>query len=374
MNRLLILIKPVSGNCNLCCRYCFYTDVAQLRKQQNKGAMSLQTLEKMIYNALSESTELCVFGFQGGEPTLAGLDFYRECIRLEQKYNKNHVLIRHSLQTNGILLDDEWCAFLAENKFLTGLSIDGPKFPHDMLRVDRNEKGTHSRSLKAARLLVKHKAEFNILTVVTRQLAAHPIKVYQYYKKMNFQYLQFIPCIERFDEKDDTSVYSLDSKSYGDFLCCLFDQWYEDYLRGDYCSIRNFDNFIYILAGYPPENCASSGICSASPVVEADGSVYPCDFYAIDSYCLGNIETLSFTEMLSGGISDVFVAPSRFRHPKCSACSYYFICRGGCRREREPAVDGQVGLNKFCAAYMRFFQHAQPRMAKIAHGLRHTRL
>ncbi|MDR1157763.1 MAG: anaerobic sulfatase maturase [Oscillospiraceae bacterium] len=370
MKCLSLLIKPVSGNCNLRCRYCFYTDVVSLRKEKGAGMMSLETLERLVYKALSESTQMCVFGFQGGEPTLAGIDFYRELIRFEKQYNTNRVSIRHSLQTNGLLLDSEWCAFLAENKFLTGLSMDGPKFLHDVLRVDGDESGTHSRCLQAARLLTKHKAEFNILTVVTRHLAAHPGKVYQYYKRQGFRHLQFIPCLERLEETDDSHTYSPDNKRCGYFLHRLFDLWYEDFEKGDYYSIRNFDNFIYILAGYPPENCAASGLCSVSPLVEADGSVYPCDFYALDPYRMGSVYTHSFADMLSGDIAMSFIAPSRAIHPACKTCSYYPVCRNGCRRERIHDADGQLGQNRYCAAYRQFFQYTMPRMAHVARGLR----
>jgi uncharacterized protein len=370
MRRLTLLIKPASGNCNLRCRYCFYADIVDLRKEKNKEIMSLETLEKIVHSALSESTEMCMFGFQGGEPTLMGIDFYKDFIRLEKRYNTNHTTILHSLQTNGLSLDDTWCAFLAENNFLVGISIDGPKFPHDMLRVDGNGVGTHSRCLQAARLLTKHKAEFNVLTVVTRHLARHPGKVYQYYKKQGFRHLQFIPCLDRLDETAASHVYSPDNNEYGDFLHRLFDLWYEDFDKGNYFSIRNFDNFIYMLAGFPPENCAASGLCSISPVIEADGSVYPCDFYALDPYRMGNVHTHSFAEMLSNDVAKNFIAPSRSIHPKCKTCSYYPVCRNGCLRERISGADDQPGQNRYCAAYRQFFQYAMPRMVNIARGLR----
>ena len=369
MNRLLMLIKPVSGHCNMRCQYCFYADVTNRREKKNNGAMSYETLEKLVCSALSETTEMCVFGFQGGEPTLAGIDFFKTLIKLEEKYNINSISINHSIQTNGLLLNDEWCEFLSRHRFLTGISIDGSKEIHNTFRIDANGKATHNRCLQATQKLSKHKAEYNVLSVVTNQLAAHPDKVYHYYKKQGFRHLQFIPCIDGFEEQRHSHSYSLDSNQYGDFLCRIFDLWYEDFIREDYYSIRNFDNYIYMLAGYPPENCATSGTCSTAPLVEADGSVYPCDFYAFNPYCLGNIHTHSFAEMLAGATAMEFIRSSQQAHPQCEKCSYYSICRGGCRRDRELTPNSGLGLNKYCTAYKQFFDHAIPQMTNIArHG------
>ena len=370
MKRLLLLIKPVSGNCNMRCQYCFYCDVVSSRGVQNSRTMSYKTLEILVRNALSETTEMCLFGFQGGEPTLAGLDFYRNLIRLEQKYNVNRVFIRHSIQTNGLLLNDEWGTFLAEYDFLTGISIDGPKSVHNTLRTDANGKKTHKQCIFATRLLSKHKAKYNILSVVTRQLATHPDQVYHFYKTQGFRHLQLVPCLDGLREARNSHLYSLDSKRYGDFLCRLFDLWYDDFVKDDYYSFRNFDNFIYMLAGYPPENCATSGACSVNPLIEADGSVYPCDFYALNRYRLGSVYTHSFHEMLSGGVAEEFVGASRSVHAECCKCEYGFICKGGCRRDREPPNGDRLELNYFCASYKQFFKHALPRMTDIAAHMR----
>ncbi len=364
MKSLSLLIKPVSGRCNMRCRYCFYADVSDKRKERLSGVMSEDTLEHVVYNALRETTDVCVFGFQGGEPTLAGLEFYRMIIDFERKHNPNNITIRHSIQTNGLLLDDEWCSFLAQYNFLVGLSIDGPKDVHDRYRFDASGKETHNRCLRAARMLSKHRVDYNILTVVTRSLAAHPDMAFNFYKKHGFRHLQFIPCLDGLGDNPNSHDYSLDSGPYGDFLCRLFDLWYGDYVKNDYYSIRSFDNYVYMLAGFPPENCAACGICSVTPLIEADGSVYPCDFYALDDYLLGNVHTHSFQDMISGSIAESFVNASRHIHNECRNCRYYNICRGGCRRDRESYA-GQPGLNVHCTAYKKFFSHALPRMAQL---------
>jgi len=369
MKAMSLLIKPVSGNCNMRCRYCFYTDVSEMREVKSYGMMSLHTLETIVSKALAEVTEYCAFGFQGGEPTLAGLDFYRILMELEKKYNVNKVKTSHSIQTNGLLIDDEWAAFLADNHFLTGLSIDAGKQVHDGLRLDTQGKGTHTRCIHTARALRKYRAEFNILSVVTKQLALHPDQAYRFYKQNGFRYIQFIPCLDGFDQPSGSNLYSLPPELYGKFLCRVFDLWYQNFIEGDYCSIRAFDNYIHILAGYPPENCAMGGVCQPYPLIEADGSVYPCDFYAVDEYYLGSVHTQSFGDLLTGTEAIRFIQPSRQLHSSCTACRHHTICRGGCRRDREPAVGGQMGLNRFCEAYLTFFDHAIDRMREISYRM-----
>ena len=366
MENLSILIKPVSGSCDSRCRYCFYADITNSREIKNRGAMSLELLELIVQKALTATTKSCAFGFQGGEPTLAGLDFFRALIEFEKKHNTNGVKIFHALQTNGARIDNAWASFLAEHDFLTGLSIDAGKRIHDALRVDISGKGTHSRCMKAARLLSRHGARFNILSVVTKPLASEPDKVYGFYKENNFNFIQFIPCIDELGEGRAQRPFSLDARTYGAFLCRIFDLWHSDLIKGRYISIRAFDNYIHMLAGYPPENCGMAGVCNAYPLIEADGSVYPCDFYAVDALLLGNIMTHGFDSLLLGSAATGFNLLSRETHETCGECEYYPVCRGGCRRDREPLINGALSLNKYCEAYKAFFKHSLPRMKLLA--------
>lgn len=364
MRALSILIKPASASCNMRCGYCFYADVSRRRAVRNYGAMSLETLEVLVKSALAEATEFCSFGFQGGEPTLVGLDFFRNLMEFEKRHNVNGARIVHTLQTNGLLIDEAWARFLAENGFLVGLSVDGPKEVHDGLRLDAQKRGTHRRCMEAATRLRKSGAQFNILSVVSRALAGEPAKVYKFYKQRDFKHVQFIPCLEGLGEAPDSSGFAPDAGTYARFLCRIFDLWRADFARGDYVSIRTFDNYVHILGGYPPESCAMNGFCAAYPLVEADGSVYPCDFYALDKYRLGRVGAHSFAEMLEGDAARDFAAPSLEPHPDCLACEYGFICRGGCRRDREES--GGLSLNRHCRAYKIFFAHALPGMREIA--------
>lgn len=369
MKSLSLLIKPASGACNMRCRYCFYADVADSRSVRNYGMMSRDTLEHIVEKALSEAEESCTFGFQGGEPTLAGLDFFRCLIELEAKHNPRGVRIAHTLQTNGLTIDDEWAAFLAENGFLVGVSLDAGKQFHDRMRPDAAGRDTHNRVVAATRILARHNVEFNILSVLTRGLAMHPDKAYRYYKERGFRHLQFIPCLDSLEDLGAPNPHSLDADAYGRFLCRIFDLWLKDFLDGEYISIRIFDNYIHMLAGHPPENCAMSGRCRAYLLIEADGTVFPCDFYAVDQYRLGNITRDSIAAMLQSETTRGFTRESEIMHQDCGSCEYYPLCRGGCRRDREPVIDGYPGGNKYCAAYRRFFAHALPRMSRLANRL-----
>jgi len=335
--------------------------------------MTDETLEIIVKKALAQTKEFCVFGFQGGEPTLAGLDFFKTLIDFEKKYNINNVKIQHTIQTNGLCIDEQWAEFLKENDFLVGLSIDATKHVHDSLRLDAQGNGTHMRCLEAAKILSGAGTQFNILSVITKPLALYPEKAYRFYSRQNFRHIQFIPCIDGWggSETEAEDLYSLNTRLYGDFLCKVFDLWYGDFVNGDYISIRTFDNYIQMLAGHPPENCAMRGKCTAYALVEADGSVYPCDFYALDEFLLGNIANHSFLELLSGSVAKNFVAKSLDPHPECAKCPYLSICRGGCRRDRDPgnSPDSPLELNRFCESYKAFFSHALPRMMNIAKAI-----
>lgn len=365
MPPLNFLIKPASGSCNLRCRYCFYHDVGGNRAVQSYGMMSAETLELLIRKALEEAEGSCAFGFQGGEPTLAGLDFFRKAVELQKRYNTRGLAISNAIQTNGLLLDVEWADFLAENRFLVGLSLDGTKELHDRNRLDPAGKGTYARVLKTAQLLKARGVEFNILTVITRDSAKRADSLYRFFRRCGFDWLQFIPCLDPLGQGRGSCAYSLTAEEYGAFLKRLFDCWYRDVKAGRFVYIRYFENLVGMLLGNPPESCGMSGRCVIQNVVEADGSVYPCDFYALDQWKLGNIRTGSVREMMESRTARRFLEAAREVPEKCRSCRYYPICRGGCRRDRE-AAGGVLGLNDFCPAFETFFDYALPRLEEVA--------
>ena len=250
-----ILIKPASSACNMACQYCFYKDVAAHREQEFEGMLSIESIEKVIQAGMEYAEHICSFAFQGGEPTLAGLDFYRQVVVLQKQYAKPGVEIRNAIQTNGYTIDEEWAAFFAENHFLVGLSLDGPPELHNRNRTDVQGKDTFNRVMKSVRLLEKHNVAFNILCVVTGQNARSVEKLYRFYRKQKFRWLQFIPCIDPFDRADGEPCYTLTADGYGDFLVRLFDLWFDDLRHGEYISIRHLDNWLSILLGERPEAC-----------------------------------------------------------------------------------------------------------------------
>ncbi len=368
-----LLIKPASGSCNMRCRYCFYTDEMDARSCPNYGLMSRDTLQAVVSRALSEAQGAVTFAFQGGEPTLVGLDFYRDLVNMVAAGNTRGLTVHYALQTNGLVIDDEWADFLAENRFLVGLSMDGTPQLHDANRHDAAGQGTHARVLAAARTMEKHGVEFNLLTVVTSALARSGRKLWSYYEKNGFAWLQFIPCLAPLDGAD--TPWTLTPARYGQFLKDTFDCWYDAAVKGKPISERSFDNWLTMLAGGCPESCGMTGVCSNQYVLEADGSVYPCDFYVLDGLRLGSLVTDSFTQLEARREQLGFVAASRPVHPDCKACKWYPLCRGGCRRHREPMArpDGLPGKNRFCAAYKEFFPYAIARLEKMASAVRSAR-
>ena len=360
MSNIGMLIKPASSLCNMRCTYCFYADVVSNRSTKCYGIMSPDTQKLLIQKAFDSADEFCSFAFQGGEPTLAGIDFYKRQIFLETQYNKRSIPVAHSIQTNGLAIDDEWAKFLSENNFLVGISLDGPKKIHDSLRIDTAGNGTFDRVMNAISLLERYGVEYNILTVVSKKVAIYPKEVYTFFKEYNFKYIQFIECLDPFD--GNTGEYSLTPEVYCRFLKRIFDEYYNDFRRGNYVSIRSFDNYVNMLRGIPPEACGMNGMCNPYPLIEANGNIYPCDFYVIDKYLVGNIHTHGLNIVNSSDIAKNFALDSAYIAPECRRCKWYKLCRGGCRRCREPFANGKPSLNKFCSAYKEFFEYAYPRM------------
>lgn len=359
-----LLVKPASSLCNMRCKYCFYNDVAKNREVKSYDIMSDRVLESLVQKTLSYADGAANYGFQGGEPTLVGLDFYEKLLFLQKKHNHKNISITNSIQTNGYLISEEFASFFAANNFLVGLSLDGPKEAHDALRVDRRGSGTFSKVMRAADLLKKHNARFNILCVVNNFNARHPKRMYEFYKKNGLKYLQFIPLINDFENKPDD--YTLNPERYAFFLKILFDNYYNDFLSGDYVSVRMFDNYIRMIMGFAPENCGMSGICSFNLVIESDGGIYPCDFYALDNYRLGNIGENDLKDLLKNKTAINFVEESAYISEGCKACKWFGICRGGCKRYREPFSNGKPSQNIYCESYKEFFEYAFDRMLIMA--------
>jgi len=371
MPPLSLLIKPASGNCNMRCRYCFYIDETKNRTSACVARMSDDTMRALIDKAMLYADGDCTFAFQGGEPTLAGLAFYQKLAAYVDAHpNPKKVRIHYTLQTNGYDLNEDWAKWFASRQVLVGISLDGPKEIHDRYRLDRDGKGTFNRVMASIGLLQKHQVDFNILTVVSGANARHGHQVYEFFKKQEFRYQQYIECLDPIGEAQGGHEYSLTPEHYESFLKAVFDAWYRDMKAGHYVYNRYFENLMMILAGQRPEGCNFQGFCSPQWVIEADGSVYPCDFYALDQWRLGNIRTDGFEAMETTRRASGFIELSKPLPVECRSCRWLMLCRNGCRRNREPLGPNEEGKNYFCSAYRNFLEYAAPRLAEILQLLR----
>ena len=361
MPPITVMVKPVSGACNMRCRYCFYADEMTHRKASVYPKMTGELLDTMVRRVIRTADSSVHFLFQGGEPTLIGLPFFEELVALERKYNTRGLKISNAVQTNGYDLSDEMIAFFAKEQFLVGVSLDGTDETHDMLRPDAKGLPTSSIVRTSIERLCKAGVSVNVLCVVNGEVAKHPKEVFS--ALAPYEYLQFIPCLDGLDgEKRD---YSLSSEAYLSFLKTAFDCYHQAYMDGHPVSVRNFDNWVAMLMGMPPENCAMVGRCGPSLVIESDGSVYPCDFYALDHWKLGNISEDSLRRMLTCDKERAFLEESLPVPAQCRTCRWYGLCRNGCKRERIP----ETGLNRWCSVHSAFFEYAYDRMHQMAQQL-----
>ncbi|MCC8067892.1 MAG: anaerobic sulfatase maturase [Clostridiales bacterium] len=367
-----VLIKPVSGLCNMNCAYCFYREEIRMRQQQSCEIMSESTLKNTIRKTLLNADIAVHYLFQGGEPTLAGISFYEKVLFYQKHYNKKGILIYNAIQTNGLLIDEEWCRFFHTHQFLVGLSADGTAPIHDSLRKSREGGGTYDAVCRAAQLMEQYHVEYNVLTVVTPPVADQIETIYLQYKNHGWLYQQYIACLDPLEAPREISPWSLSPDIYGDFLIRLFRLWDKDIRDGNAPYIRQFDNYVAIAAGYTPSSCDQCGICGITHAVEADGTVYPCDFYMLDEYQLGNFNHDSFSTIQQKRIDIQFVERSLQISNTCKECRYHWICRGGCQRYRDynPALSAYE--NRFCESYKQFFDACLDRILILAENLKNT--
>lgn len=370
MAAINLLVKPASGRCNMRCDYCFYYDEMGKRETASYGLMSEATLKNVIRRTLPRATGLFTLAFQGGEPTVRGLAFFEKVIEYVNQYNQNHVRVQYALQTNGFGMNEEWAAFFAKHHFLIGVSMDGLPEIHDKYRHSAAGGPTYERVINATKLLDKYGVDYNILTVVHREVAENIEAIYETYKKNGWAYLQFITCLDPLGEPRGTREYSLTPEIYGNFMIKLCKLWIRDLKEGFAARdagkdayvpwIRTFENYVGIMLGYRPESCEQCGACSVQYVVEADGSVYPCDFYVLDEHRMGNLNTDRLPVIDEKGAALGHVERSLPIPDKCQQCPYYDLCRNGCYRSRvfgesEMTPPTEEGLNYFCESYKMFF-------------------
>ncbi|HEY3332133.1 MAG TPA: anaerobic sulfatase maturase [Capsulimonadaceae bacterium] len=387
-----VMAKPIGPICNLDCAYCYYLEKEAQYPATGSWRIEDATLETYIrqYIEAHDSPEIG-FAWQGGEPTLLGVSFFEHVIELQNRYADGK-RITNSIQTNGTLLDDEWCQFLQANMFLVGISIDGPRELHDRFRVDKNARPTFDLVMRGLNLLKKHGVEFNTLTVVSRANSSKPLDVYHFLKEIGSRYIQFIPVVERVnglskngliqlappmrhnsEDRSKVTPWSVGSVAFGDFLVAVFDEW----VRQDVGNVfvQMFDIALGQWAGEPAGLCVFDVTCGRGLAMERNGDVFSCDHYVYPEYRLGNVNSESLREMADSARQLKFGDDKRdLLVDDCVACDVRFACNGDCPKHRfRRSSSGQMGLSYLCPSYKRFFSHVDPYMRTMASLLKAQR-
>jgi len=361
-----VMTKPRGAICNLDCKYCYFLSKEKLYPNSD-FRMSDNMLEEYIRQYIdSQQINEVSFAWQGGEPTLMGVDFFRQAVGYQQKHKKPKMLIHNALQTNAVTLDDEWCEFFAENKFLIGVSLDGPKHMHDYYRVDKGGKPTFDKVMAGIDLLKKHKVEFNILTTVHAANAPYGLEVYKFMRdEVGTQFMQFIPIVERdndtgYQEGSAVTDRSVKSEQYGQFLIDMYEEWIRHDVGRTFVQI--FDISLAAWTGAPPGLCIFDETCGLAMAMEHNGDVYSCDHYVEPDYKLGNIMDIPLSEIVILDEQKKFGQAKKDTLPQyCLDCEVRFVCNGGCPKNRFiKTPDGEEGLNYLCAGYRAFFNHIKP--------------
>lgn len=383
-----IIAKPIGPLCNLDCKYCFYLEKEKMYPDTKDWAMSDKILESFIKQYIeTQSVQDINFTWQGGEPTLLGVEYFKKVIELQKKYS-NGKKISNSLQTNGVTLNDQWCEFFLENEFLIGLSIDGPKEMHDYYRIYKGGQASFDKVVKGLELLKKHKVEFNTLTCVTSKNSYHPIEVYSFLKEIGSNYIQFIPIVERstnlansnnlklispsFEGSAEVTDWSVDSLQYGKFLSTIFDEWIKKDV-GEY-FIQMFEVSLESWYGKKQSLCVFRETCGTAMAIEHNGDLFSCDHFVYPENKLGNILNKHLDSLVDSSQEIQFGENKRKELPQyCIDCDVRFACNGECPKNRFiKTPDGEEGLNYLCAGYKYFFNHVAPYMRFMANELKNN--
>jgi len=388
-NAYNVMLKPIGPICNLNCTYCYYLEKKNLYLDTKNFKMKDDVLEEFTKQYIeSQNVPQISFVWQGGEPTLLGLDYFKKALKLQDKY-KGDKNIENIFQTNGTLITDDFARFFADNNFLVGVSIDGTEHLHDHHRKTNQNTGSFKDVMRGIELLHKHKAEFNTLSVVNKENSYYPGEIYKFLKDIGSGFLQFIPIVERkaanFDSKKinliaptdpseaELAEWSVEPKMYGNFLKTIFDEWVRKDVGRYYVQI--FDVTLANWVGERPGLCVFSETCGEATAMEHNGDLFACDHYVYDEYKLGNIMNIPMIEMIKSDFQEKFGRDKRDTLPRyCFECEYRFACHGECPKNRiSNTPDGEAGLNYLCPAYKMFFSHVHPYMQFMTDELKAKR-
>jgi len=363
-----IFAKPAGALCNLDCQYCYYLEKERLYPESRSFRMPDDLLEEYIVQqiAMAPGSEV-LFSWHGGEPTILGLDYFRRIVELQRAHCPAGTHIANSIQTNGVLLTEEWCRFFAAEKFGVGLSLDGPRELHDAYRATKDGRGTHRQVMQSYRLLRRHKIPVDLLCVVHGQNVLRPLEVYHFFKEIGAQYVSFIPLVEpQPDSTGGVSERTVPAEAFGRFLCAIFDEW----VRHDMgrLMVQIFEEAARPALGLGHSLCIFRPTCGDVPVVEHNGDFYQCDHFVTPGHKLGNIRETPLAELLESPAQDAFGRAKEVSLPRCcQACDVRTMCNGGCPKDRIiQAPGGEPGLNYLCAGYRRFFTHCRPYTERMA--------
>lgn len=384
---LYVMPKPAGAQCNLACDYCYYLEKSRLYSKESKPMMSDILLERFVDEYInSQTAPQILFTWHGGEPLMRPLSFYRQAVDLQRKYGRGRT-IDNCIQTNGTLLNDDWCDFFREHNWLVGISIDGPQKFHDEYRRNKAGGPSFQKVMKGVKLLQKHGVEWNAMAVVNEYTGDHPLEFYHFFKELGCHYIQFSPIVERIstysdgrhlsspDMTDSRNVadFSVTAEQWGNFLCAIFDEW----VRNDVGTyfVQLFDATLANWVGEQPGICTLAKYCGHAGVMEFNGDVYSCDHFVFPQYKLGNIFSNTLVEMMYGSKQRAFGERKQNALPQqCQLCKYLFACNGECPKNRfAQTVDGEPGLNYLCEGYYRYFEHVAPYMEFMKNELENHR-
>jgi len=387
-----IVAKPIGPACNLNCTYCFYLEKQAFFREDESCRMSDEVLSAYIRSYIeSQPTPEVEFVWQGGEPTLLGLDFFRRVVELQSLYI-NKKIVKNSLQTNGSLLNDDWCLFLKEHNFMVGISMDGPREIHDRYRTDKRGSGSFDVVMRGLKLLQKHVVDYNVMVSVAKETANHPLSVYRFFREQGVEFLQFVPIIERtpgpierqaglslggpaaldkVDTHQKVTDWSVSPEAYGDFLIAIYEEW----VRNDVGTlfVMNFEWALSAWIWQESPVCIHAKQCGRSVVLEHNGDVYACDHYVYSQYRLGNVVSDDLVAMIDASLKSGFGECKEKSLPQCCQdCEVLVACRGGCPKYRfAQSPQGEPGLHYLCAGYKKFFMHIRKYLRAMTTLLEH---